>query len=174
MLSTTVREPESKYKPAPEGLHQAVCVDVWDTWTEKRPEEYGGGIVDKTRIVWEIEEEDPETGKPFQCSQVYTASLHPKAKLRAHLESWRGRRFTDVEVQGFDLENLLGANAQVQVVHNLSKNGKTYANVQAVVPAAKGSIKLRASEGFVRKKDRTPDAASNHTDQSIGDEDVPF
>lgn len=171
---TTVREPENKFKPAPEGLHQAVCCDVWDIWTEPRPEEYGGGIVDKTRIVWQLDQTDDETGKPFEASQIYTASLHPKAKLRGHLESWRGKKFSEQEVQGFDIENLIGANCQIQIVHNLSKNGKTYANVQAIVPAGKNMTKLRVTEDFTRKKDRKPDNANNGHAASQDDDEVPF
>lgn len=169
---TTVREPESKYRAAPEGLHQAVCCDVWDIWTEKRPDEYGGGLVDKTRIVWQLDQTDDETGKPYEASQIYTASLHPKAKLRAHLESWRGKKFTDDEVRGFDVENLIGVNCQIQIVHNLSKNGKTYANVQAVVPCGKTMTKIRISEDFVRRKDRQPQDQGNGS--NVSDDEVPF
>lgn len=173
-MSTRVREPEGADFPlAPEGLHQAVCADVWDIWTEQRPEEFGGGLVDKTRLVWELEAQDKQTGKRFQVSQLYTASLHPKAKLSQHLESWRGRAFTDDERKGFELENVVGVNCQIQVVHHLSGKGKVYANVQAVVPLGKGMVKMRVSEGFVRKKDRK--RGSDSVAPSDADEDgVPF
>ena len=136
-----------------EGLHQAVCVDVWDIYPTKRDEQYGGGIVDQTRIVWQLDLESPE-GRRYEVMAIYTASLHEKAKLRKHLESWRGRQFTQQELQGFELENVIGANCQIHVIHRLSNNGKTYANVQAIVPLGKGQVKIRASEDFVRRKDR--------------------
>ena len=116
---TTVRVPEGKEWPiAPEGLHQAVCVDVWDIYPTKRDEQYGGGIVDQTRIVWQLDLESPE-GRRYEVMAIYTASLHEKAKLRKHLESWRGRQFTQQELQGFELENVIGANCQIQVIHRL-------------------------------------------------------
>ena len=40
-------------------------------------------------------------GKPFLVRRRYTASLHEKSALRKDLESWRGRAFTNVELDGF-------------------------------------------------------------------------
>ncbi len=176
-MGTKVREPESKFRPAPEGLHQAVCCDVWDIWTEKRPEQYGGGLVDKTRLVWQLEDTDPETGRRYEASQIYTASLHEKAKLRQHLEAWRGRKFTAEELKGFELEDVITANCQIQIVHNIKDGGKTYANVQAVVPIGKGMTKLRVSEEYVRRKDRKPEQSNSPSDTDtfqVSDDDVPF
>jgi hypothetical protein len=108
---------------------------------------------------------------------MYTASLFEKANLRKHLESWRGRKFTDDELKEFELENLIEANCQIQVIHNIGNNGIVYANVQAIVPLAKGMTKMRISPDFVRKKDRKhegptrdPESGSDGPD----DEDVPF
>lgn len=169
---TTVREPESNFTPAPEGLHQAVCCDVWEQWTEES-RFTPGQLQDKTRVVWLLEEENPETGKPFQASRIYTASLHEKAMLRQHLETWRGRKFTQDELRGFDLEALIGVNCQLQIAHNIGSNGKTYANVQAVVPLAKGMNKLRVPEDYVRRKDKAR-SAGHDTAQDVPDDDVPF
>jgi len=166
------RKPKSNFTPAPQGLHAAVCCDVWEPWTEERKAEWGGGIVDKTRLVWLIEEINPQSSKPYEASQIYTLSLHPKAKLRAHLESWRGRKFTDEELEQFDLERLIGANGQIQIIHNIGDTGDVYANVTAVVPAAKNAAKLRVPDGYVRRKDRVgrDEPAVSATDE----EEVPF
>jgi hypothetical protein len=171
---TVVRMPEGReFAPAPEGLHQAVCVDVWEIWTEKRPEHFGGGLVDKTRLVWQLDKEDKD-GRRFEVMGTYTASLHEKAKLRQHLESWRGRRFTDEELKGFELEQIVGVNCQIQVVHNVSANGKVYANVQAIVPLGKGQVKIRP-EDFVRRKDRMQPQENTSGNGSVeSDDDVPF
>lgn len=175
-MPVVAKAPESNYTPAPEGLHQAVCVDVWDAWTETST--FHGGLVEKTRIVWQIDQENPETGKPFEASQIYTLSLHEKANLCKHLESWRGKPFTAEERMGFDLEKLIGANCQIQVAHRLGKNGKTYANVQAVVPLGKGQTKMRPADGYIRRKDRKDKPQTNgQPGAPVHDEDedgVPF
>jgi hypothetical protein len=176
MGSYRVRKPKSVYAAAPEGLHLAVCCDVWESWTEDRPERWGGGIVEKTRLVFQLEEENPATGRRFEASQIYTFSLHEKARLRQHLESWRGRAFTKTELEGFDLETVIGVNCQIQVVHKI-KDDAVYANITAIVPLGKGQVKLRVSENFVRRKDRTQSDTPPMAQGPAGemhDEDVPF
>jgi hypothetical protein len=57
------------------------------------------------------------------------------------LESWRGRPFTQEELNGFSLENVLGAPCMLSVVHKPSKDGtKMYANVGSVVALPKGMV----------------------------------
>jgi len=159
------------FTPAPEGLHSAVCVDVVDlglqpnTFNPEKPQH-------KIRIVWQIEEIDLANGKRFQVSQMYTLSLHEKASLRKDLEGWRARKFSAEESKGFDVEKLLGVPCQVQVIHNVSeKNGKTYANVQTIVPLGKGMDRLTPLD-YVRMQDRKDggSSASSHDDS----DDVPF
>lgn len=152
------KEPESNYEPAPEGLHQAVCCDVWEQWTEEKREDWGGGLVEKTRICWEIAEVNPKTGRPYDVSQKYTLSLHEKSNLRKHLEAWRGKKFTTAELKGFDLEVLVGVNCQLQVLHNESE-GKVYANIQAIVPLGKTTPKIVVSKEYKRKKVRDAEKA---------------
>lgn len=178
-MPTVVKEPEGKEFPlAPEGVHRAVCVDVHPIFTEERPAQYGGGIVDKTRLVWQLEDAD-ENGTPYEVAKAMTASLHEKANLRKILESWRGRQFTPQELKGFDLDTVIGASCQLQLLHNVSKaNGRTYANIQAIMPLGKGQPKVVAAPGYVRKKDRTANpgpqpAQSGHVEDEDSDL-VPF
>ena len=162
------RDNRKEFSPAPEGLHQAVCVDVVDLGmvTSQYGEKH------KVRLVWQIEEVD-ERGKRFLVMQQYTLSLNEKAVLRHHLEAWRGRKFTAEELEGFDLEKLIGVNAQLQIVHNLGAKGGVFANVQAVVPISKSMTKMRA-EDYVRVQDRAPVASDETHDQVESEEDVPF
>ena len=166
------KKPESNYTPCPEGLHQAVCVDVVDlgvlktTWGDKH----------KVRIAWQIEEENTDTGRRFDCRKQYNLSLHEKATLRKDLESWRGRKFTEEELAGFDLERLLNVNCQIQVVQDISDEAKVYANVQAIVPAPKNVPKL-AAQDFIREKDQptTQGNGNSHGDfEEVTDDDIPF
>lgn len=156
------------FKPAPAGLHQAVCCDVVDmgvlevTYAGKTKRQH------KVRVVWQIDE-DMDDGKPFIVQKRYTLSLHEKSNLRKELESWRGRLFTDDELAGFDLEKLLSANAQLNIQH-VQKGGETYANVVSIVPLGKGMQKLEVRD-YVRVKDRT-DGQDDHEPLTV--EDIPF
>jgi hypothetical protein len=150
------------FEPCPAGLFQAVCVDVVDLGVQESPfkDERTGKtkFVHKISIRWQVEVEDDEgnpvrrdDGKRFLVSQFYTLSLNEKANLRRDLESWRGKRFTEEEInEGFDVERLVGANCLLNLVH--SEDGK-YANVKAVLPIKAKTPKIDP-EGYDRVKDR--------------------
>lgn len=76
-------------------------------------------------------------GKPLIVSKRYTLSLDEKATLRKDLEGWRGKAFTQEELDGFNLEVLLGKFCMVNVTHS-TYDGKEYANIAGIsqVPAA--------------------------------------
>lgn len=155
--------------PAPAGVAPGVCCDVIDLGMVT--EEYDGKkrSSHKVVLVWQIDEINPETGKRFTVGKRYTASLHEKATLRKDLQSWRGRAFTNEELAGFDLDHVLNVCALLNVVHN-NKDGKTYANVEAVMPLPKGSQKLLVHE-YVRVQDRKDAPTPNEQED---DSNIPF
>jgi hypothetical protein len=131
------------YTPIPEDLHLAVCYGIWDIGTQFS--ERWGKSVHKVVIVWEIpgsraefERDGRMVDLPRAISKRYRLSLHKKADLRKDLESWRGRKFTDEELKGFDLKKLLGVPCQIQVLHN-KVDDKTYANIAAITKAPAGT-----------------------------------
>jgi hypothetical protein len=121
------------YENPPSGMHNAVCYRVIDLGTQES--EYQGNKTVKRQIVisWEIDELMKD-GKRFTVSSFYTASLNEKSKLRPMLESWRGRPFTEVELEGFNLENIIGKPCMV----NLVENEKGKMRVASVSPLPKG------------------------------------
>jgi hypothetical protein len=159
------------YTPAPVGAHQAVCVDVIDkgivevTYAGKTKKQH------KISLAWQIDE-TRDDGKRFLVYKRYTLSLNEKATLRKDLESWRGKAFTRDEEMGFDVEQVLGANCLISVQYNVSGD-KTYANVVAVMPLAKGMTKISATD-YVREKDRQPEDAPSEQSEPITVDDIPF
>lgn len=134
------------YEPVSQGMHQAVCYSLVDLGTHFN--ETFGKTNHKILIGWEIpneridvERDGAKVNLPRSISARYTLSLSDKATLRKVLESWRGKPFTEAELDGFDLTKLLGANCMIQVMHQ-KKGDKTYANVTTVVPLYKGMPKL--------------------------------
>jgi hypothetical protein len=157
------------FEAAPAGLHQAVCVDVVDMGILKVT--YGGKEKEqwKIRLVWQLDELMKD-GRPYLAQKRYTNSLHEKATLRKELESWRSRQFTQEELEGFDLEKLIGANAQINI-QQVTKNGQTYGNVVSIVPLGRGMQKIEP-KAYVRVKDR--DAAGQVDDEPLTADDIPF
>lgn len=131
------------FKPVPAGTHVGICVMVVDLGIQA-----GGKFKPQRKVYlrWELPNERTEWkdrdgnahSGPMIIGKQYTLSLSEKANLRADLESWRGRSFTEQELKGFDLINVLGKACMIGVTHNTT-NQKTYANVAAVMGLAKGT-----------------------------------
>lgn len=137
----TATETGSSFTPVPEGGYTATCIRVIDLGTQKTVFNGETKLQHKVLLAWEIPEVEAEDKDgqvmPALIFKSYTVSLHEKATLRQHLESWRGKKFTPDELKGFDLANLLGKSCLMQVVHNES-NGSIYANIQALMALPKG------------------------------------
>lgn len=127
----------SDFEKTPAGNHIGVCYMVCDLGDQDVEYQGKAKVMRKVRVSWELPGELMSDGRPFSISKKYTLSLSEKANLRADLESWRGRPFTDEELEGFDLFNVLGKACMVNVIHETS-NGKTYANVASVASLPKG------------------------------------
>ena len=129
-----------------EGLNVAVCYAVVDLGTHEYT--YQGDVKRKrqVRISWEVPDGPrskfkTETGKnidaPCAVHKKFTLSLHEKSQLRPFLEGWRGKKFTEQELEGFDLKNILGKTCMVNIQHD-EYQGNVYAQVQSVAPIMKG------------------------------------
>lgn len=132
-MSLTVKASGSgEFEMTPEGTYIGRCIKIIDLGTQTTTGQFGTTSRKKIMIQWELLDDDVKMadGKPFAVSQFYTASLHEKSQLRKDLEAWRGKKFTADELEGFDLNNVLGKYCMIQVVH--SPDGQ-YANVNAIM-----------------------------------------
>lgn len=136
-MGTTARASGGDFPKAPVGTHVARCYQVIDLGHQKIVWQGKEKWQPKVMFSWELCNELMEDGRPFSVSNRYTLSLAEQSVLRPSLESWRGKPFTDEELSGFDVKNVLGAYCMLGVVHN-SSDGKTYANVSAILPLPKG------------------------------------
>jgi len=127
------------FKPHPEGIHPAVCVDVMDLGLVETEFQGQKKMVNKVKLVFESEQKTEE-GKGCTVSKNFTASLHPKAKLAEFLGKWRGRPVVPGET--IDLAKLLGACCTLVISHQQNMSGKTYASIDAV---SKPTKKVAAS-----------------------------
>lgn len=126
-----------EFERCPEGNHVAICYMVCDLGMHESSYQGKTKLKRKVRIAFELPNELMEDGKPFSVSGEYTLSLDKKSNLRPILESWRGKQFSEDELKGFDLFNVLGHGCMVNVVHS-NANEKTYVNVASVARLPKG------------------------------------
>ena len=136
MIVTGTNTDKREFKIAPAGSWLGRLYRVIDLGTQKS--EYMGQVkmLRKVKFFWELHGDELKTddGKPLIQTRNYTLSLGDKASLRKDLESWRGKSFTDDELRGFDLRNLLDKWCMVTVQHRTANNGNTYADAVAITP----------------------------------------
>ena len=130
------------YKPHPEGIYPAVCVDLIELGLMES--EYMGvrRWVNKVRVVFETEQKNEE-GKNCTLSKTFTASLNTKAKLAEFLGKWRGRPIAPGE--RVDLDKLIGACCTLVLSQQQNAVGRTYTSIDAV---SKPTKRLVASGGY--------------------------
>lgn len=129
------------FKPVPPGMHLARCYRIIDLGSQKSEWKGQQKISPKVMIQWEVHSEDDagkplvtDKNEPLTISKNYTVSLGENARLRIDLKSWRGRDFTQEELNGFHLRNVLGAWCMLTVMKTAGNDGKEYSNVTAVSP----------------------------------------
>lgn len=130
-------------EPIPVGVHKAVCFRVVDMGMQ---EGFQGKMQHKLVILWELDVRRTQgefANARFLASKTYTASIGEKATLRKDLESWRGRAFTAEELEGFDVEKIVGANCQLNMVAVQTKAGKTWTAIAAIMPLGKEQERLQ-------------------------------
>ena len=127
----------------PEGTHVGRCYAVVDLGTHH--EEWKGKPKTRRKVILSFEfpnqmhvfkEEEGE--QPMGRSKTFTNSLGEKATLRKMLQSWRGRAFTEKELQGFDLSNVTGHPAQIGVIHITKDNGEKTDVIDSLIACPQG------------------------------------
>lgn len=140
---TTQNMPHTETKEReliPTGVHTARCYALIDLGTQIVEWEGVEKRQRKVRLTWEIPGEkrvfnEDKGEQPMVISREYTWSFYDNANFRKMLESWVGLKESDID--DFDAGKLVGMPAQIMVMHQESKKGKTYANIASVMPLAK-------------------------------------
>jgi hypothetical protein len=162
----------SNFTPHPEteGPIKAVLVDV----TELKKRMTAFGEKDEFRLVFETECEDEENDRRYCIwSRGYTPSLNEKAALRKDLKKMMGRDLTQLELDEFDMESLIGHGVKLIIQHE-HKDDKTYANISFIAPDKDKALK--PSGKYIRVRDREVDGGSSQTEakaEESGWESVP-
>ncbi len=124
-----------------EGCYAARCYGIAELGVHKR--EWQGEVKYGPEIIFFFEipsetityEKNGETvTAPRVINHRMKNSLHEKAKMRAFLNSWRGKPLTDDEAAKFNTDNIIGKTCQISIAHN----AKGFANISSIAPLMKG------------------------------------
>lgn len=132
--------PKKEMLLCPSGTIQAVCYDFWDIGEQKT--EWKGKTIIQPKCIFAFELNKPITdgalkGQRYRINKRYTLSLEKKARLKADMESWRGQSFNSTDKYTFDLENMVGENCLLSIIHDNS-SGDTYANISTIMKLPEG------------------------------------
>lgn len=149
MLKIMVKESQGggNYPPLEAGSYRAICYAIVVLGTTYNP--VFDNAQTKILFLWELPDERITVdGKdlPRAISDSYTLSLNEKANLRRVLAGWRGRDFTEEELKGFDIANVLGAACLISTTIGVSKQGREFAKVSSVARLPKGMIVPKETE----------------------------
>jgi hypothetical protein len=154
MIVARQNSTSSDFKLPPAGSFSARLYRLVDIGTQTT--EWMGKTKMQRKIIamFELHGEDNDgkplltnDGKPLVVSKRYTLSLDEKATLRKDLEAWRGRAFTQEELDGFNLEVLLGKYCMVSITHT-EHDGKQYANISSISQIPSALKKLGEPKGI--------------------------
>jgi hypothetical protein len=170
-MSLIVKDTGSDFIRPATGLVQAVCTQVFDIGLQHTTYKGVEKLTHQCIVMWELAERitDGEyAGKRFVVSKFYTASLSDRAHLRKDLVSWRGRDFSPVELEGFELENIRSANCYLNLVERKKANGDSAVVVDAIVPFKRkdGGDELMTPELPI---DYMPDWVKKQIEKSVKD-----
>lgn len=130
-MAIIARKPLRFDRPS-EGWHEANLVEVQEANDIVSQFDHGKRPRPKVFLVFRIQE--GEDGAVQDVPHLYTRSLHPKARLFQHLQSWLG---LDDDVDEFDLEQLVGRRCRILVKHRKSSRGRIFAKVANIAPSTR-------------------------------------
>lgn len=149
-MALIASENDQVREKCPAGQYSAVCIGVYDIGIQKLSYMGETKELHQCIICFELDErmkEGDNSGKRFVMSKTFTISLFEKANLRKTLETWRGKKFTEQELKGFDIEVLVNVPCMIQIMHE-ERNGKTYVNIQSISTLPKSMPKITAETAW--------------------------
>lgn len=138
-MTITIPRSEPKEQLTP-GTYIARCIGMIHIGTVEYDWQGQKAQSNKVRITFELPTEtkvfkEGDEPKPFVISAEYSLSFGKKAKLRPILEAWRGKAFTEEEMDNFDVSKLVGVPAFISIL----ENEKGYSEIATISKLPKGT-----------------------------------
>lgn len=120
-MSITAKNEGRSLELCPSGAFIGLCFYLAHLGTARDVYKGKEKIVNRFRIGFELPTEqrvfDATKGlQPFAIYKELTLSMHPKSALRALLEAWRNKMFSEEEAKSFDVSKLLGIPCMLNII----------------------------------------------------------
>lgn len=139
-----LKQSDKTYTPVPAGSHPARCYAMISLGTQpsKNPKyKPNFQILLMFEFPTEIVEINGEQ-RPMTNSAFLNAYLGPNSKpsnTHKFIVAWRGRPFTEDELNGFDVAKVVGAPCLINIIHE-TKDGVTRDKIASISPLPKGMV----------------------------------
>ena len=121
------------FEDAPIGTHLGRCIKLIDIGTQHGSYEGRPTVNDQFIAFFELPNAKMQDGRPFVVTIFYNKVFGKKAKLRLHVEAWRGKPFTDEEAKAFKIMSMLSRTCLLSVVaKGPGKDGVKIGSIMAV------------------------------------------
>ena len=131
MTYSSIKATKGKdFTPVPTGLHLAICYQVIALGNQK----FKNSVTPRVWLGFELPEvtiETKEGKRPMTIGKEYALFIGGKSKLGDALKNWRGKPFTDAELEAFEVTGVAGKICQLQVSNKESDPSKTEINMVA-------------------------------------------
>lgn len=172
------------------GLYPAVCYSLIDIGTQENEFQGKKMYQRKAILKFELLDEFDNDEKRVVLSQIYNMSLNEKSKFRQHLRNWRGKDFSEEELNCFEPKAILGSNVILNVIINdkgravidgtakykgdATKSGRDieYFSFDEIEPGE--SIPEFVSEGILNLLHKSKEWQATDSKHNEMDDNVPF
>jgi len=183
-----------------EAVYNAICVEAKDLGVVV--DTYNPEGQEKVEFYFELDRVDPQTNTRFvvktkQFPKKLNADQKYESGLHKFLVAWRGRGFTDADFKtpgsytvettgadgksvqqerqgsGFELESMIGQQAQLQVVNKVSAKGRTYTVINSIMPRTDGGTLEIEGRTYTRPQ-AVAETPPETVDSDLTDDDIPF
>lgn len=124
-----------------QGLHPAVCCQIHNLGFQS----FKGTVSmsPKCVIIWEVDQKmsiGTLAGKPMVIAKSYPMFMGNNGRgqpsiLKAHLQGWRGRPFTEAELAAFTLKTFLSRPCVLNISHVPKLDNTMKAEITSILPA---------------------------------------
>lgn len=136
-MAITATKSGGNFELVPQGQYTARCYRVIDLGTQENEWQGEKYMSRKVMLFWELlKDSDGERPTPeasdnvFTMLKEYTLSFNENSNLYQDVTSWLGKELEDEE---YNVDDLLGKYAQLQVMHKTIKQGKNAGKKKAIV-----------------------------------------
>lgn len=128
LLATKAGSNRKEFPLMPEGINEVTIVEVKDLGMQPIPDKYktAGGPTERHKVRLKFAAADGTS-----IIKNYTLSLHEKSSLYKDLKSILGKD----PGASYDLNQLIGVNAQAVITHDTGSDGRTWSNIVSLIKA---------------------------------------